>query len=230
MNRLTNGCPCGMPCAESMINAPLMAAGEAFRFRRGDVLWSQGATADWVTVICSGTVKLSRRWPGEREPILILAHRGQILGEEAALAESQRVATVTAMTPGKALRVSSEDLGRLLKRSPKLYERLLGLSCQRLAAITERLEELGQGSVEERLARVLLRVGHEVGLRDARGIFLPLRLTRGDLADLVGCRVETIIRVMTRWQREGVVETLREGLVIKHPHELEQVAVHAAAA
>ncbi|MBK9368968.1 MAG: cyclic nucleotide-binding domain-containing protein [Deltaproteobacteria bacterium] len=131
-----------------------------------------------MTVICSGTVKLSRRWPGEREPILILAHRGQILGEEAALSDSQRVATVTAMTPGKALRVSSEDLGRLLKRSPSSMSACSACLASASRRSPSAWRSFGQGSVEERLARVLLRVGHEVGLRDAGGIFLPLRLTR----------------------------------------------------
>jgi CRP/FNR family transcriptional regulator len=67
-----------------------------------------------------------------------------------------------------------------------------------------------------------------VGLKDARGTFVPLRLSRGDLADMVGCRVETTIRVMTRWQREGVVETQREGLVIRDRVLLAEAAHRAA--
>jgi CRP/FNR family transcriptional regulator len=93
---------------------------------------------------------------------------------------------------------------------------------------TQRLDDIGHGQVENRLARVLLRIGDEVGLKDARGTFVPLRLSRGDLADMVGCRVETTIRVMTRWQREGVVETQREGLVIRDRVLLAEAAHRAA--
>ena len=69
--------------------------------------------------------------------------------------------------------------------------------------------------------------GEDVGLPDSRGIFVPLRLTRGDLASMVGCRVETTIRVLKRWQREGLVETRREGLVIKNRHKLNGFMDHA---
>jgi CRP-like cAMP-binding protein len=55
-----------------------------------------------------------------------------------------------------------------------------------------------------------------------------VKLSRGDLADLVGCRVETTIRVMTRWQREGVVETQREGLVIRDEGNLKETAAAVA--
>ena len=225
MNRTTNGCPCSMPCPDVALNSTFMSQGEALRFKRGDVLWQQGDPADSMIVICVGTLKLSRRWPGDREPTLGLVHRGQILGEEAAVNAGHRTATATALSPGKALRVSQEEVQRLLKRSPKLYEQLLNRSCLRLEEFSQRMEELGQGSVEDRLARVLLRIGHSVGLHDARGVFVPLRLTRGDLADMVGCRVETTIRVMTRWQREGKVETHREGLILRTPDQLLQ---HAA--
>jgi CRP-like cAMP-binding protein len=71
---------------------------------------------------------------------------------------------------------------------------------------------------------VLLRIGEQVGLQDARGTFVPVKLSRGDLADMVGCRVETTIRVMTRWQRQGVLETQREGIVLKDVDQLEEAA------
>ncbi|MCB9758498.1 MAG: Crp/Fnr family transcriptional regulator [Alphaproteobacteria bacterium] len=201
-----------------------MSDAEPFRFRRGDVIWEQGQEADWVAVICTGHVKLTRRWPGDRDPILSLVHRGQLIGEEAALNGMTRAANCIALTRGKGFRLAQDDLQALLKRRPELNSHLLRMACDRVEAFSQRMEELAQGSVEHRLARVLLRMGQEVGLPDARGTFVPLRLTRGDLADLVGCRVETTIRVMTRWQREGIVETQREGFVLCDPAELQDAA------
>lgn len=225
MNRPTSCCPCSHPCNNVQVNAAFMSQGEAVRIKRGEVLWRQGEVADSLMVVCVGSLKLTRAWQGEREPIVGLVHRGQMIGEEVGLPGARRTATVTALSPGKVMRVSQEEVQRMLRRTPKLYESLLGRSCARLEEFSQRMEELGQGSVEDRLARVLLRMANEVGLHDARGLFLPLRLTRGDLADMVGCRVETTIRIMTRWQREGKVETHREGLILCAPDEL----THAAA-
>lgn len=216
--------PCQYPCGAAPLCSTLMQEAEPFRFKRGDVIWNQGDSADHLMVVCSGHVKLTRSWLGERDPIMGLVHRSQLIGEEAALEGTRRPASAIALTRGKGLRLYRDELDAALLKDPKLYAVLLRMAVERVESFSRRVEELGEGSVEHRLARVFLRMGREVGLPDARGTFLPLRLTRGDLADLVGCRVETTIRVMTRWQREGLVETFREGFVIRSTDDLQAVA------
>lgn len=224
MTRSLPCCPCNTPCEHSSDNLPFMSAGEPFRFNRGDRIWTQGDRADSLVVVCTGHFKLTRIWPGEREPIVGLVHRGQMVGEESALEGARRHTSCTALSRGRGLRVYEDELRALLRRNPRHYERLLVMATARLQSFSQRMEELAEGSVEHRLARVLVHLSQEVGLPDARGTFLPLRLTRGDLADLVGCRVETTIRVMTRWQREGRIETQREGFVIAPNAGLSQFA------
>ncbi len=215
-------CPCVHPCLEAHVNAAIMQQGEILRYKRGDVLWRQGDPADWMLVVCTGTLKLTREWPGGRDVILDLVHRGQLMGAGAALPEAHHTSTCTVLASGRGIRIDRSRLRELLERQPELGSTLLALSHMRLQSFVERLEEMAHGPVEQRLARVLLRIGDDVGLPDSRGTFVPVRLTRGDLASMVGCRVETTIRVLTRWQREGFVETRREGLVIKDRKQLTQ--------
>lgn len=217
-------CPCSRPCTEIDLNAPLTRHGEVFRFKRGEVLWRQGEPSRWLMSVCTGVLKLSREWPDGREAILDLVFRGKMVGETAALSGYHEVATCTALSSGKAVRVPTDKVHEVLREEPRLAATLLDMACVRLDIFTRRLDEMAHGPVENRLARVLLRIGDEVGLKDSRGTFVPVRLSRGDLADMVGCRVETTIRVMTRWQREGVVETQREGLVIRDRDLLQEAA------
>ncbi len=218
-------CPCPRPCDEVERNSPLVSEGEQLRFKRGDVLWSQGEPAGALFSICTGAVKLTRRWDDNREMILDLAFRGQLIGEGAAVPGAVYSTNCIALTSGRAMRVPADQLQRQIRFEPTLLIDLLALAHQRHGVFTRRLDETAHGSVEHRLAKVLLRIGDEVGLRDSRGTFIPVRLSRGDLADLVGCRVETTIRVMTRWQREGVVETQREGLVLQDRSVLEKASL-----
>lgn len=224
------GCPCARPCAEAETNEALMKHGEPVRLRRGEPIWEQGQPADALYVMCTGATKLSRRWPDGREMILDLVFRGHLMGEEAAVPGALHASTAVALATGRAIRLEAATLRRLLSAEPALCQRLLNVAVERQAAFARRLDELNHGAVESRLARVLLRIGEEVGLKDSRGVFVPMHLSRGDLADLVGCRVETIIRVMTRWQREGVVETQREGIVLCARDTLEVAAREVAAA
>jgi len=196
------------------MNALLMAGGEAFRFERGEILWKQGDPADWMMVACTGTLKLTREWPGGRDAILDLITRGQLVGVGASIPDAIHSATCAVLAAGRGVRLSRPKVRTLLQQRPEITSTLLALAHSRQQAFVQRLEDMANGPVEHRLARVLLRIGEDLGLPDSRGVFVPVRLTRGDLAGMVGCRVETTIRVLTRWQRQGVLETRREGLVI----------------
>lgn len=224
MNATFGSCPCNRPCGESGLNTKLMQAGEEFRFKRGEQLWRQGERASFLVSVCTGVVKVAREWPDGREMILDLAFRGDIAGEQAAREGAVRPGTATALSSGRGIRLQTDKLRRLLQSDPALANVLLDVSLKRAGAFSRRLDEMAHGPVENRLARVLLRISEQVGLQDARGTFVPVKLSRGDLADMVGCRVETTIRVMTRWQRQGVLETQREGIVLKDVDQLHETA------
>ncbi len=227
MDKLNSrSCPCGHPCDSAELNQLLMQQGECIRYKRGEVLWKQDDPADWMVAVCTGTIKLTREWPGGRDAILDLVHRGQLVGAGAALPNANHSSTCSVLAAGKGIRVHRNKLQSLLAQRPDLSTELLKLAHTRLQSFVKRLEEMAHGPVEQRLARVLLRIGDDVGLPDSRGVFVPLRLTRGDLAGMVGCRVETTIRVLTRWQREGLVETRREGLVIRNRDQLNSFMEH----
>lgn len=213
-------CPCSHPCTSLQTNAILMSQGEIFRFERGECLWKQGDPAEWMMVVCTGTLKLARAWPGGRDAILDLVHRGQLVGVSAALPEGHHTSTASVLAAGKGIRIARPKLRAILKQNPDVMAFLLELACNHMESFVQRIEEMAHGPVENRLARVLLRIGDDVGLPDSRGLFVPVRLTRGDLAGMVGCRVETTIRVLTRWQRQGLLETRREGLVIRDKKRL----------
>src|SRR5437879_10896625 len=76
-------------------------------------------------------------------------------------------------------------------------------------------------SAEERLATTLMELGERFGDEMEDGTTLiPLRLTRAELAALVGTTVETTIRTLSRWSREGLVSTVDGGLAVHDPTAL----------
>jgi CRP-like cAMP-binding protein len=96
--------------------------------------------------------------------------------------------------------------------------------CQRLATSQAWSRARAVGTVRRRLAHVLSMLMGRSGIRDARGVFVPLRLPRSDLADLAGCRVETAVRQLTSWRDAGLLHTVREGLVVTEPEQLIRIA------
>jgi CRP/FNR family transcriptional regulator len=63
-----------------------------------------------------------------------------------------------------------------------------------------------------------------MGRPDRGGAFVPLALTRQELADMTGTTIETCIRIMSRWSKEGVVRTEKDGFVVLDRETLEAIA------
>jgi CRP-like cAMP-binding protein len=102
---------------------------------------------------------------------------------------------------------------------------LLGLTT-RLIELTNRLAELTGGHIEPRFARLFLKLTDAMG-RDqpeGQGMFIPLALSRQELADMTGTTVETCIRIMSRWGNDGVVRTEKDGFVVINRTTLERLA------
>jgi CRP/FNR family transcriptional regulator len=100
---------------------------------------------------------------------------------------------------------------------------LLGLT-QRLVELTTRIAELSGTRVEARLARLLLKMADDIGRDERGGRFIPLALSRQELADMTGTTIETAIRIMSRWGKEGVVRTEKDGFVVLDRAALERVS------
>ena len=82
------------------------------------------------------------------------------------------------------------------------------------------LIHLTGGRIEPRFARLFLKLASEMGRPDRGGTFIPLSLSRQELADMTGTTIETCIRIMSRWGKAGVVSTERDGFVVRDEAEL----------
>ena len=112
----------------------------------------------------------------------------------------------------------------LLERQPSLVRGLLGSLSLRLVELTTRLADMSGSRVEVRLARFFVKLGEQVGRPERGGLFIPLVLGRQELADFTGTTIETAIRIMSRWSRDGVLRTDRDGFVILDATSLTDIA------
>lgn len=96
----------------------------------------------------------------------------------------------------------------------------------RLVLLTNRLAERTGGRVETRFARLFLKLAADIGKPRDSGVFIPMPLARQELADLLGTTVETSIRIMSRWGKEGVVKTEKDGFLVTDIQTLEDLSLN----
>lgn len=206
----------------------LAAVSSLVEFERGAEIFAEGDPARWLYVALNGHVKIAKLTPAGREVILEIFGPGEPIGAVAVYEGRSFPASARALEPVRCIRTPREAFFRLLAERPTLLAGLLGGLTMRLMELTDRLVELTGARVEERLARLLLKQAAELGRPERGGVFLPLHLSRQELADLAGTTLETAIRVMSRWGKQRWVMTEPEGFLILDTAALETLASGAA--
>jgi CRP/FNR family transcriptional regulator len=202
--------------------AALAALCQLQAFEKGEKIFEEGEPADKIYFLFVGRVKIVKSTP-DRDLIIEILGPGEPVGTVAAFERRPFPATAVAIEPCGVLAIPEREFFSLIERRPEITRRLLAGLTLRLITLNKRLADM-TGSVEYRAARLFTTLAERMGRREKDGVSIPLALSRQEIADLVGTTVETAIRVMSRWQKEGLVETDKSGFLIRNPEALSQIA------
>lgn len=193
-------------------------------FDRGEIIFEQESPSDAFYAIVAGRVKIFKMMPNGKDLILEVFGPGDPLGAVAAYLGRPFPASATALEETTCVLIPRADFFRLLEQHPSLVRGLLLGLTTRLVELTNRLAELTGGRIEPRFARLFMKLADEMGRSERGGMFIPLPLSRQELADLTGTTIETCIRIMSRWGKDEIVRTEKDGFVVLARPELAQLA------
>ena len=194
-------------------------------FRRGETVFSEGDPPEHFCTVVKGRVKVFKMTPAGKDVILEIFGAGDPLGAVAAYDGQPFPASAVAIEDSQVLLVPRAAFFALLERHPTLVRGLLSGLTHRLTELTFRLAELTGGRVEPRFARLFLKLAQEQGRPERGGTFVPVALSRQELADMTGTTIETSIRIMSRWGKHRIVLTEKDGFLVLNPAELDILAL-----
>lgn len=195
------------------------------QFDRGQLIFEQGSPSDALYAIASGRVKIFKMMPSGKDVILEVFGPGDPLGAVAVYIGRPFPASASALEATTCVLIPRTDFFRLLEQHPSLVRGLLLGMTTRLVELTNRLAELTGGRIEPRFARLFMKLADQMGRSERGGTFIPLALSRQELADMTGTTIETCIRIMSRWSKEEIVRTEKDGFVVLAVSELEAIAM-----
>lgn len=188
---------------------------------RGELIWLAGAMPETIAILGSGFVKMTKNSPQGTEITVELVGPGQFIGVLAAIEARNMPLNAVAITPVWYLKVPTRLLLSLYEEVSALKDQIVKSIGPRLRKAHEMMSRLSTGTVEERLAAVLFILAESYGIKRENKIEITVPLTRQDLSEMAGTTVETAIRVMSKWQKEGVVSTEHQIITICKQRELE---------
>jgi CRP/FNR family transcriptional regulator len=189
-------------------------------YQARQILYHEGMPALGIHILCSGRVKLSRGDNNGRQQILRIVGPGEICGEEALLEGVPYTNTAEALDTSQSTFIRREAFLKLLQRRDRVLLPLLRHICRVLIETQVRFTHVALSDARTRMAAQLLELADRYGQPGARGIALQLTLRRGELAALVGLSPETAMRLLSQFQREGLLEVHGRRLTIKAPEQL----------
>jgi CRP/FNR family transcriptional regulator len=188
---------------------------------RGETIFTEGDPSDFLVTVLSGRVKVVKLQPSGKEVILEIFGPGDPLGAVVAYEGRPFPASAIALDRTACLLVRRGPFFGLLEKHPSLVRGLLSAFTRRIVELAQRIPEVAGARVETRFAHLFLKLADRTGRPREGAVFIPIVLSRQELADLTGTTIETCIRLMSRWGKEGVIETVKDGFVLRDRSALE---------
>jgi CRP/FNR family transcriptional regulator, nitrogen oxide reductase regulator len=194
------------------------------RVEESSFFFFQGDPARYLYILTLGRIKMTQVTPDGQEIILKVIAPVTMFGGVAMIAEQAYPVSAQALEDSQALAWRGDELRRLAEDYPRLALNAMGLMAEHAQDFQDRYRELATERVERRIARLVLRLAQQVGKKTERGVLIDLAISRQEMAEMSGTTLYTVSRTLTAWEKQGLVETGREKVIILKPHQLVQIA------
>lgn len=190
---------------------------------KGDAIFYTGDRPGGLHCIHQGKVKICKTGPDGREQIIRLIGPGDIMGYRSLLGGGTYSSFAVALEECRICFIPRSEFTSLISSQAGLSMRMMGLLSDELKATEHRMVDLAQKSSRQRLAEALLLLKTKFGL-EADGQTLAVKLSREEIAGVVGAAVENVIRLLSEFRREGLIELDRRNIRLLEESRLLDVA------
>jgi CRP-like cAMP-binding protein len=191
-------------------------------YKKGDVLYHEGNRISGFYCINSGIIKVYKTGLDGKEQIIRFAKHGEIIAYRSVLSNEPACTTSKVVEDCQVCFIPSEILISFIKTNSNFSLELLKLACHELGEANSYITDIAQKTVRERLAEVLLKLVEDFGLDDQK--FLRISLTREELANIVGTATESVIRLLSEFKTDNLVELNGRKIKILNVKGLEKIS------
>ena len=193
---------------------------------KGQKIYHLGQTPIGVYCLSNGIIKLSKLGENGKEQIVRFAKAGELLGIRALMADKKYMTTSTALEDSMVCFISKRVFFKLCLKYPYISQKIMKSLSSLLGEAEDKMTSMAQKSVRERLAQNLLTLSclFKTGSADcedpSNGI---ISLTREDIANIVGTATETVIRILSDFKEENLIEIKGRKIIISNADGLRKI-------
>ncbi|AEM80012.1 Crp/Fnr family transcriptional regulator [Thermoanaerobacter wiegelii] len=192
-------------------------------FKKGSIIFIEGEKGEAIYFVKSGKVKISKTSSIGKEYIIKIMEKGDIFAESILFAGGEYPATAEAIEDSEVIMLKNKDIENLILKNTEIALSIIKLMAKRLKNVSYIIENLALRDSIGRTASVLLTFAKERGVNVKEGILLNLNLNRQDLANIIGISRETVTRVLSQMDKEGIIKLNRNKVIIKDIERLREM-------
>jgi CRP-like cAMP-binding protein len=191
-------------------------------YKRGNIIYHEGSRTNGFYCINSGVVKIFKTGIDGREQIIAFAKKGDIIGFRSILSNELACSSSKVIDDAVLCFVPGETLISLVKTNGNFSMAIMQQTCKELGEANSFITDIAQKTVRERLAEVLLNLKNIFDL-DADQV-LQISLTREELANIVGTATESVIRLLSEFKHDKLIDLNGRKIKLLNIKQLEKIS------
>jgi CRP-like cAMP-binding protein len=193
------------------------------KYKKGQTLFHEGNPPYGLYCINSGKIKLTKTSSEGKDSIIRIVSPGEVLGHRSLFSNDNYRATATALEDSDICFIDKKFIQKLIEQNPSISLELIGQLTKAMGMVEDKVANFYQKNVRERLASLLLEFKDKYGVEEDGRIRLDIKLTREEMASIVGVATETLIRFMSEFKDEGAISQKGKTMFVESEEKLKEL-------
>jgi CRP-like cAMP-binding protein len=194
----------------------------SYTIKKGDPIFEEGDSVNGIFCITSGVCKLSKLSPNGKDQIIKLVKPGELLGQRSMISDEPANLSAVALEDMEVCFIPRSEVINMFDKNNQFSMNMMKTICGDLKEASEHMISISQKTVKERLAETLVYLAESFGKNEDGS--LRIQLSREELAGMIGTATESCIRLLSDFNKIGLIELVGKKIVIKDLNKLKRIA------
>jgi len=187
-------------------------------------IFNQGDDSVRAHAIIEGSVRIAQSGSDGAQVVIRFIGPAEMFGTVALFTDKRYPADAITLAETVEASWSEDELLGLMARYPQIAINVIRIIGKRLQEVQDRVRELATHRAERRVAHAVLRLARQAGHSTVEGTAIEFPLRRKDLGDIAGTTLHTASRILTGWEKTGLLTSHNQHLTIRDTAEILRIA------
>jgi len=189
--------------------------------KKGEIIFEEGENVNGIFCVKDGVCKLTKLSPNGKDHIVKLVTKGELLGQRSMISDEATNLSAVALEDMQVCFIPKSEIMGFFDKNNQFSMNVMRTICGDLKESDEHVVNMAQKTVKERLAETLLYLQDTFGKNEDDS--LKIQLTRDELASMIGTATESCIRLLSDFNKLGLIELKGKKITLKNIAQLKKM-------